>query len=269
MRLHDGEDLSLPRILCLHGASVNAQVFRIQCRAIIASLKGNFRFIFADAPAEAPADKNVVTVFGEYAPFYRWLRWKPEHQELDAPTASKDIIKQLKKAMDEDQGTGEWVGLLSFSQGGVIAASLLWSQEHIEDEAKRPLPGVNFRFAVVISSPGPVFFIDESGSLPKPRHLPYANERVDLFEDWPEEGATDESHLIKTPMLHVHALQDPDLARHRRLYKYSKKGTAKLMEWDGGHRLPLKADDVERMVSRIRDLAEQVGLDAYDDDVWC
>lgn len=265
-----GEDLSLPRILCLHGASVNAQVFRIQCRAIIASLKDKFRFVFADAPAEAPADETVVAVFGEFAPFYRWLRWKPEHQEMDAQTASRNIVNQLKKAMDEDRGTGEWVGLLAFSQGGVVAASLLWSQEHIEDEAKRPLPGVHFRFAVVISSPGPVFFIDESGTLPKPRHLPSANERVDLFLDWPEEGASDESHIIKTPMLHVHGLQDPALLSHRRLYKlYSKNGTAKLMEWDGGHRLPIKTNDVERLVSGIRALAEQVGLEAYDDDVWC
>lgn len=266
-----GEDLRLPRILCLHGAGVNAQVFRIQCRAIIASLKDVFRFVFVDAPAEAPADEAVVAVFGEFAPFCRWLRWKPEHQELDAGAASQAVADQLKKAMAEDRGTGEWVGLLAFSQGGMIAASLLWSQEHIEEEAKRPLPGINFRFAVLISTPGPVVFLDESGKLPKPRHLPYANERMDLFPDWPEEGATDsEDHLIKTPILYVHGLQDSNLVNHRRLFKlYSKKGTAKLIEWEGGHRLPIKTNDVERMVSGIRAVAEQVGLEAYDDDVWC
>ncbi|KAM0444477.1 hypothetical protein ACHAPV_009967 [Trichoderma viride] len=264
-----GEDLSLPRILCLHGASVNAQVFRIQCRAIIASLKDTFRFVFADAPAEAPADEAVVAVFGEFAPFYRWLRWKPEHQEMDAGAASTAIVKQLKKAVDEDRGTGEWVGLLAFSQGGIIAANLLWSQEHL-DEAQRPLPGINFRFAVLIATPGPVVFLDESGKLPNPRHMPYANERMDLFPDWPEEGATEGEHLIKAPILHVHGLQDGNLVNHRRLFKlYSKKGTAKLIEWDGGHRLPIKTNDVERLVSGIRAVAESVGIDAYDDDVWC
>ncbi|KAL7895494.1 serine hydrolase FSH [Trichoderma sp. SZMC 28014] len=262
------EDLSLPRILCLHGASVNAQVFRIQCRAIISSLKDTFRFVFPDAPYEAPADEAVVAVFGEFAPFYRWLRWKPEHQDIDPVEASTAIISQIKKAMAEDRGTGEWVGLLAFSQGGIIAGNLLWSQEHIADEALRPLPGVNFRFAVVMAAPAPVVFLDESGKLPKPRHMPYANERMDHFSDWPEEGV-DGEHLIRAPILHVHGLQDGNLVNHRRLYKlYSKKGTAKLMEWNGGHRLPIQTSDVERLVNGIRAIAESVGIEAYDD-VWC
>ncbi|KAM0262565.1 hypothetical protein ACHAQJ_001610 [Trichoderma viride] len=265
----DNSDLSLPRLLCLHGAGVNGQVFRIQSRAIIARLSDKFRFVFADAYTEAPADDTVVAIFGEFAPFYRWLSYKPEHQEAgDAKAVSQKIVGQLTKAMDEDQGTGEWVGLLAFSQGGIISSSLLWAQDHIEEEDKRPLPGVHFRFAIVIASPGPVVFIDPSGSLPKPRHLPHANERMDLFTDWPEEGVTeDDGHLVKTPMLHVHGLQDPGLRNHRRLYKlYSKKGTAKLIEWNGGHRLPIQTEIVERVVNGITMLAEQTGVESFIDD---
>jgi hypothetical protein len=259
-------DLSLPRILCLHGASVNAQIFRIQCRAVIAQLGDKLRFVFADAYAEASDDQTVVAVFGEFAPFYRWLRWKPEHEELGSKTVSQKIIQQLTKAMEEDKGTGEWVGLLAFSQGGIVSAGLLWAQDHLEEE-KRPLPGVNFRFAVVIASPGPVVHLDASGDLPKQRYLIPAGDRVDLFKDWPEEGATDdESHLITSPMLHVHGLQDPAIHSHRRLYKYSKKGSAKLIEWNGGHRMPIKPEDVERLVNGISMLAYQTNVDSFIDD---
>ncbi|RFU74721.1 citrinin biosynthesis oxidoreductase [Trichoderma arundinaceum] len=261
----DSSNLALPRILCLHGAGVNAQVFRIQCRAIIARLKDKFRFVFADAFLEAQAHEMVIAVFGEFAPFYRWLGYKPEHPEIDSTIASQKIVRQITTAMEEDEGTGEWVGLLGFSQGGLISSSLLWAQEHIVEEDKKPLPGVNFRFAVIIASPGPIVQIDRTGTLPKPRHLPSAGERVSPFTDWPEEGATDDqNHLVTTPTLHVHGLQDPDLHNHRRLYKlYSKQGTAKLLEWDGGHRLPIKSEDVERVTNKMIELAEETGVEAF------
>ncbi|KAH6608312.1 citrinin biosynthesis oxidoreductase [Trichoderma cornu-damae] len=258
-------NLALPRILCLHGAGVNGQVFRIQCRAIIARLKDRFRFVFADAFLEAEAHETVIAVFGEFAPFYRWLSYKPEHLEMDSTTASQKISRQIAEAMERDEGTGEWVGLLGFSQGGLISSSLLWAQDHIAEEDKWPLPEVRFRFAVIIASPGPPVHIDRSGTLPKPRHLPGAGEVINKFTDWPEEGATDDdNHLVTTPTLHVHGLQDPDIQNHRRLYNlYSKEGTAKLLEWDGGHRLPIKTEDVERVTNKMMELAQQTGVEFF------
>lgn len=258
-------NLALPRLLCLHGASVNAEIFRIQCRAIIARLEKKFRFVFVDAFIESDAHESVAAIFGEFAPFYRWLSYLPEHQEMDSTMASQKIVRQLTDAMAKDEGTGEWVGLLGFSQGGLISSSLLWAQDHIAEEDKKPLPGVHFRFAVVIASPGPVVLIDRTGTLPKPRHIPSAGERLDKFTDWPEEDATDdENHLVVTPVLHVHGLQDPAINNHRLLYKlYSKKGTAQLLEWDGGHRLPIRAEDVTKLTDKLLELAEQTGVETF------
>ncbi|KAL7943634.1 serine hydrolase FSH [Trichoderma barbatum] len=263
------EDLTLPRILCLHGAGVNAEIFRIQCRAIMGKLKGKFRFIFVDGHLEDDPHEAVVTVFGEFAPFKRWLAYRDEHEPLDSVETSQNIAKQISDAMQDDKGTGEWAGLLGFSQGGVISSSLLWAQDHIEDNSKRPLPGIKFRFAVLMAAPGPVLHIDRTGTLPKPRHLASAGEVVPKFTDWPEEDQEDETHLVTTPTLHIHGLRDPALQNHRKLYKYSKKGTSMLLEWDGDHRLPIKPDDVSRTVSRILQLAERTGMDFYyDDDDW-
>lgn len=238
------QDLALPRLLCLHGAGVNAQIFRIQCRAIMARLKDKFRFVFAEGPLEDEAHEAIVTIFAEFAPFKRWLAYRDKHEPTDATEMAQGIVRQIRDAMDKDEGTGEWAGLLGFSQGGVISASLLWAQDHIEDETKRPLPGIKFRFAVIMAAPGPVVHIDRTGTLPTPRHL------------------------LLTPTLHVHGLQDAALENHRKLYKYSKQGTATLLEWNGDHRLPIKTDDVEKLVNRMLQLAERTGMEFYYDDDW-
>lgn len=122
--------LPLPRILCLHGGGVNAKVFRWQCRSIIRSgLTPHFRFVFADGPFECDPHPAIVTVYGEHGPFYRWLRWLEDHEEVSAHETCRSILGGLQKVMDSDEGTGEWVGVLGFSQGAKIAGSLLWSQE--------------------------------------------------------------------------------------------------------------------------------------------
>ncbi|EHK16267.1 uncharacterized protein TRIVIDRAFT_56606 [Trichoderma virens Gv29-8] len=264
------EDLSLPRILCIHGAGVNAAIFQIQCRAIIAKLKDKFRFIFADGFLEDYAHETVTSVYGEFAPFKRWLAYRENHEPLDPVATSQSIVKQITDVMEADKGTGEWVGLLGFSQGGIISSSLLWAQDHIADESKRPLPGIKFRFAVIMAAPGPVVHIDRTGTLTKPRHLAHAGEVLCKFTDFPDEDQEDETHLVITPTLHVHGLRDPALPLHKKLYKYSKKGTSMLLEWDGDHRLPIKSEDVGRTVSRMLLLAEKTGMEFYydDDDAW-
>ncbi|KAL7929760.1 serine hydrolase FSH [Trichoderma chlorosporum] len=254
------DDLTLPRLLCLHGAGVNAAIFQLQCRAIIAKLGDRFRFVFADGFLEEDADENVKAVFGEFAPFKRWVAWRNYHEPLDPVATSKSIVKQITDAMEEDPGTGEWVGMIGFSQGGVIASSLLWAQDHIADESKRPLPGVNFRFAVLMAAPGPVLLIDPSGTITGPRHVGSAGDVMLQYRDFPEDDNEDEAHKVLTPTLHVHGLQDPALENHRRLYKYCKKETAMLLEWDGDHRVPIKPRDVAQVVNRIVKLADKTGV---------
>lgn len=260
------EDLTLPRILCLHGAGVNAEIFRIQCRSIIPRLKDKFRLIFVDGPLEDEAHEAVVSIFAEFAPFKRWLSYRDTHSPGDPLAMTQLVMQQITDAMQADKGTGEWAGLLGFSQGGLLSSSLLWAQDHIEDEAKKPLPGIKFRFAVVMGAPAPVVFFDRTGTLPQPRHLASAGDLLTRFTDWPQEGQADEDYLVITPVLHVHGLQDTALEAHRMLYKYSKKETRQLLEWDGGHRLPFKAEDVDRLVNRILQLAEDTGMEFYYDD---
>ena len=74
----------------------------------------------------------MVSVYKECGPFRRWLRSGPEHPEIDTETATRVIDESLHAAMkgDDNQGAmGEWVGLLGFSQGAKMCASLLFRQQ--------------------------------------------------------------------------------------------------------------------------------------------
>ncbi|EHK97152.1 hypothetical protein M7I_7106 [Glarea lozoyensis 74030] len=71
--------LSLPRIMCLHGGGTNAKIFRMQCRALIAQLKSEFRFVFAEAPFISEAGPDVM----------RLIEWNGEHR---MPWKSNDVL---------------------------------------------------------------------------------------------------------------------------------------------------------------------------------
>jgi len=259
---NDPHTISLPRILCLHGGGVNAKVFNMQCRVISTRLRSHFRLVFVDGPFECPPHEAIAGVYGEYGPFYRWLRFQDDHDEIGAREAAAKVLQQLSTAIEEDEGTGPWVGVLGFSQGGKIAASLLWAQDHIAEEDKRPLPGIQFRFGVLMAASAPAVMLDPTGTLPRPRYVIGPEEPSMSFSDWPAGSESDDGkHVVRSPTLHVHGLQDPAIEHHRRLLEaYCKRGTTKLVEWDGSHRLPIKTHDVELVASKILELAEETDV---------
>ncbi|KND87711.1 Esterase LovG [Tolypocladium ophioglossoides CBS 100239] len=251
----DATACALPRILCLHGGGVNATVFRMQCRALIARLGPSLRLVFADAPFATDPHEAIVGVYGDHGPFFRWLRWQAAHPELESGDVAARIVAACRRAMDDDAGCGAWVGVLGFSQGAKIAASLLWAQERLAADEQPPLLA-RFRFGVLMAGSPPVVRLD--ARVPPARHVADAAHLSLAFDDWPEGSAG--PHALGIPTVHVHGLLDPGLERHRRLLEsYARPGTARLVEWQGSHRLPIKTRDVEAVATQILQLAELTG----------
>ncbi|ROT35102.1 citrinin biosynthesis oxidoreductase CtnB [Sodiomyces alkalinus F11] len=276
-------NLHLPRILCLHGGGVNASIFKVQTRVLVFRLSKYFRFIFVEAPFISDPDPAIVPIYGDQGPFRRWMRWLPHHPELDIATMTSETRRVLVSAMDQDDddagGFGPWVGLLGFSQGAKVAASVLYTQQLLRDklgehEAAAWLtstadpdaqPSRTFQFAVVMAGRAPLVTLD-------PRLAPPFGV-VDMSHSSPEfvgapEGLPREGpHLLHARTIHVHGMQDPALRLHRLMYdRYCAPGTATLVEWEGGHRLPFKTEDVEPVTSEIIDLARELGIIKDDDD---
>ena len=160
-------------------------------------------------------------------------------------------------AEDDRKGaTGEWVALLGFSQGAKMSASLLFRQQKRAEKAKKR---TKFRFAVLLAGRGPLVSLD-----PELIMTPAFHDAAAMSLGPYQSGFSDEErqdHVLRMATIHVHGLNDPGLELHRRfLEEYCEKGSTRLVEWDGDHRVPLKHRDVAAVVEQIFDLARQTGV---------
>jgi hypothetical protein len=250
--------LAFPRILCLHGGGVTAEAFKLQSRALISRLKSHFRLVFADGPFLCDPGPGILPVYADFAPFRRWLRWLPEHAECDAESAIDEIWYQLKLAMDGDDregATGEWVGLMGFSQGAKISASLLYDQQVREEKVGKGKAGTSWRFAILLAGRAPLVSLSDYSKDNKA--LVSAADISEGFEHV-EEG--DGKHKLKLPTVHVHGLLDPGLHLHRRLLQqYCEPDSVRLVEWEGIHRVPIKGTDAQKITDSIFEVARRTG----------
>ncbi len=245
---------SLPRILCLHGGGTNASIFKIQCRKIAEDLKGEYRLVYVEAPFPSEAGPDVMQVFAKAGPFKRWLRFGPAHPAITAQKAVTRLDQAIEAAMADDDdrgGCGAWTGLLGFSQGAKMCASLLYRQQNRATDAATVAAdhASPFRFGVLIAGRGPIVSLE-------PERV--ANESLPSAADFSstKENGPNRTHVLRMPTIHMHGLKDPGLEEHRKLYnEYCDPETRSLIEWDAGHRLPVRPDDVAPLVKEIRRVA--------------
>ncbi|MDI1488094.1 MAG: hypothetical protein OHK93_007368 [Ramalina farinacea] len=243
-----------PRILCLHGGGVSAKIFERQMRYFIKSLEHDFRPVFADGPWLSEMHDDLKPVYSHMGPCYRWANWKPHHAPMNDASAIREIESALVKAMSEDEGQGEWVGLVGFSQGAALAFSiLLENQLRLERDPSSPgFAGVHWQFGVIMAGRGPPFSMSPHTQLnhhfKSLTQLPQGRKkslRSDPF-----------ATKLRTPTLHVHGLGDGGLELHRDLLKQSASPAhSMLVEWEGAHRIPFRSTDVNRITEAIREVA--------------
>ena len=257
-RIPETEDptIHLPRILCLHGGGTNARIFRAQCRGLVTQLKSEFRLVFAEAPFASQAGPDVMSVYSEWGPFKRWLRWRPEHPEISAEDTVRKIDLSLEAAMRQDDeigASGEWVALLGFSQGAKMCASLLYRQQLRAQTLGRYFAGSSFRFGVLLAGRAPLISLDSDLSLNPP--LPDASQITDV-KVYNRPTLHHEGHVLRIPTIHVHGTRDQGLDLHRQLFEdFCASDGKRLIEWNGDHRVPLTFNDVSLLARQIRELA--------------
>ncbi|KJX95063.1 citrinin biosynthesis oxydoreductase CtnB like protein [Zymoseptoria brevis] len=240
-------NLHKPRILCLHGGGVTGEVFQLQARAFIHRL-ADFRLVFADGPHFCDAGPGIAPTYTDFGPFRRWLRWLETHQELDDEVATEELMYAIDTCKQNDPGDGPWVGVLGFSQGAKVASSLLYDQQiRLEKEGAAD---TDYKFGVICNGRLPLV------SLCKHSRSPALVNPGGMSEGFKWEGVS--PHVLKIPTIHVHGLKDPGIHLHREmLEKYHDPDTATVIEWNGEHRMPIKAEDVEPIVRAIYRIAVQ------------
>jgi len=254
----NSDDIHLPRILCLHGGGTNRRIFRTQCRSISAQLKGRFRLCFAQAPLPSQAGPDVLSVYRGWGPFRAWIPSPLTLVKVDSPTAIALIEKSLEDAMDADDllgATGPWVGVLGFSQGAKVCASLLLAKQVLKEKYKNRF---DFKFGIILAGRGPLVALD-------PR-IPIGGETVVGVNG--EDGFIWPGYYEQEPVrlhlrtVHIHGLQDQGLHLHRQLLQdCCEQGSTRLLEWNGNHRVPLRSADVAALVQQILAVAKDAGVE--------
>jgi pimeloyl-ACP methyl ester carboxylesterase len=256
-------DLRLPRILCLHGGGVNAEIFRLQCRGLFRALNGTFRFVFPNAPYMSPAAPEALPIYAHMQPFRRWLRWELDQPNPGADGICQDIDNVLYEAMINDTAvgaTGDWVAIMGFSQGAKLAASLLLRQQLRAEKLGQDQAGSDFKFAILLAGRAPLVALDTR--LTNSLALADADElTTGAFAPVTGSFLQGSDHILRLPTLHVHGLKDSGIVNHRRLLTdYCKVGTTRLVEWDGDHRVVIKAADVAAVAIEILALSKQTSV---------
>lgn len=255
--------LHLPRILCLHGGGTNARIFRVQCRVLERALSRTFRLVYSDGVFAAQPGSDVTSVYKQYGPFKAWQRMAPNDWPERSAQETVDLIeKALFAAMcaDDRRGaTGEFVALLGFSQGAKMAASILHMQQVRRQRASWTAYGSwpEFRFAVLLAGRGPLVWLAPEMAMPRGL-VDAARPATTTMEDVVIPTGGSDEHVLRIPTIHVHGLQDPGLELHRRmLRRYCSPSNVTLLEWEGGHRVPIESKHVNPVVEQIHSLARQ------------
>lgn len=150
---------------------------------------------------------------------------------------------------DAKGATGEWVGILGFSQGAKVAGSLLLREQRRGERSR-----LRFRFAVLMAGRGPLVSLEPDGRVGP--GLGDAAQMMGVSSPW--KGRRGEQ-VLRLPTIHVQGIRDPGLELHKELLEqYCEEGSAKLVEWDGDPRVPIKKDAVTAVVDQIRDVAREM-----------
>ena len=258
VQLNSGpETLAFPRILCLHGGGVSAQVFSLQMSWMKPLLVRKFRLVFVDGPVASEMHEDLYPVYSNLGPYRCWARWQSHQKRDGASVAVASIDRQLRKTMAADAGTGEWVGLLGFSQGAKMAFSIL-----LENQLRRTanseaggFAGVHWKFGILLACAAPPFALSDLAR-GNPRFLAVGELATDETYAARDKAACSPEILL-TPVLQVSGVQDDATASHHELVtEWCTRQTALLVEWDGGHRLPTKATDVAAVTDGVFEIAK-------------
>ncbi|KAL4814354.1 hypothetical protein BDW67DRAFT_177064 [Aspergillus spinulosporus] len=220
--MNDAATIHLPCILCLHGGGTNAMIFQIY----------------------REPRPDVMLVYRNYGPFRVWFCDYNMSKVLTSRDVATAINASLALAMAADDAkgaTGDWIGLLGFSQGAKVAASILYRQQRC---------GItNFRFTILFAGRGPLVWL-----MPDLPHA--ATPFTHSSSSWLTMGS--DKHMLRLPTVHVHGLNNPGLEHYRDLLReYCDPLQTTLLEWEGNHRMPIKNRDVETVVQQIHRVARE------------
>lgn len=219
------------RLLCLHGAGTNSDIFKIQLGPLIHHLlkeDSTYSFEFVDAEVDCPPAEGIEALYP--GPFREWYTWDFAKRVPPRETVT-DAIESILSIIEED---GPFDGLIGFSQGCAVASALLahYSTLHPCE------PQTNlFKFAVFICGSRPFNY--------------YGSELLD---------ASVHGQVIQIPTAHVVGRNDPWYKESLGLYSLCDGQSAKLYDHGQGHLLPVNQNTTTIVADMLKYTASRAFL---------
>ncbi|KAL7910355.1 serine hydrolase FSH [Trichoderma velutinum] len=220
-------------LLCFHGTGSSGHIFRVQLSRMRLALGKDTELIFVDGPHPSTAGPGVLPLFADEGPFYSWFGAQAPTIEGALPKIHESVRKAVQQWEETKQNPeARIVGFLSFSEGALVSALLLWQQQ------LGLVPWLpEMQLAVLICC----YFADEATSY--------------LRADATLHGRQDT--FIDIPTVHLHGRRDFCLARARKLVtNHCRPENVHVVEFDGGHHCPTKKDVYEKVAEHIHTLVK-------------
>ncbi|KAE8380495.1 serine hydrolase FSH [Aspergillus bertholletiae] len=219
------------RILCLHGAGTNSEIFKVQLGPLIHHLlkdDATYSFEFIDAEVDCTPAEGIQAL--SLGPFREWYTWDFVKRVPPKETVTQ-AIEYILSIIEED---GPFDGVIGFSQGGAIVSALLahYSNQH-------PLePQTNlFKFAVFICSSRP--FTYDGGA---------------MFD------AGVHGQVIRIPTAHIVGRKDMWYKESLGLHALCDRSWAKLYDHGQGHFLPVNQKTTVAVADILKNTASRAFL---------
>lgn len=226
-----------PAIICLHGHGSSGEIFHTQSRQLIQVLSPYFRFLFVNSPlTTAQAGVGVQPHYAHIKPYRRW------HQDENAiglfDVTAEDVERErllvrdsLNEVIERERQNGPGgsvVGVMGFSQGARVATALCLDPEL----------GRDIKFAIMVCGICPTLALSAVESkMPLPLNI---------------------------VSVHVQGSVDPWTAKGKKLsMQYFNQGLARVVKFKGGHEIPVKTADVQRIAEAMAEFRGH-NEDVYD-----
>ncbi|EED15545.1 EF-hand calcium-binding domain protein [Talaromyces stipitatus ATCC 10500] len=243
------------KFLCLHGRGTNSDIFESQLVNLRSCLSSAHIFDFIDAQFDCPPAPGI----GDFYP-PPYLCWHERYEPKDVQ-AVHDYINSV---IEED---GPYDGIIGFSEGAALAASLLLCEEYTRSGgAAASIKVAIFLNGVVALSPSEKigYNIGEAIMADQDRYIGLLHG----FESEDVDKSNDEkrfSHIygfspddfpcrISIPTLHVIGEGDSFAKHARAIADLCQQEKAEVFLHDGGHELPRS----EATIRRCADVFERV-----------
>ncbi|KAK8120139.1 hypothetical protein PG999_004259 [Apiospora kogelbergensis] len=235
------------KYLCLHGAYGSAKNFQAQLSPFLDEVKGrdDYSFMWIDGIHETAPPDGFQDYFGaapwhrhvkfEAADFLQRIRQFPQEQgaedsmrfllageELIPAESLTEALERVFKILEED---AEITGLIGYSEGSMIAASLI-----IEEQRRRKEHGTRRRIERAIFFAGwpPMAVVDGQASLVL---------------------ADSSDAMIDIPTFHVIGCNDPYLNGSMSLYTTCDEDLAEMFDHGQGHTVPRDPRTMKELVT--------------------